>query len=135
MKKGDRGIWDDGSPLNPPTPPFCKGGRGGISSKIITYSFCESFKDRLVDFIRTQYIDQGRDLSRLAVVFGGRRPALFLKRELAGIVQKSFYPPVFFTIDEFVAYTVKKAGRFISPRIWTIVFFSISWPGNSPRRS
>jgi len=81
-------------------------------NKIFTYSFCESFKDRLVDHILTQYADAGSDLSRLAVVFGGKRPALFLKRDLAKRFRQSFYPPRFFTIDEFMQYTIRKKEMF-----------------------
>ena len=81
-------------------------------NKIITYSFCESFRTKLVDHIQEQYIGRGKDLSRLAIVFGGRRPALFLKRDLAKRLRKSFYPPRFFTIDEFMQYTVEKSELF-----------------------
>jgi len=77
-------------------------------AKIMTFSFCESFKDRLVAYIRKEYADQGRDLSRLAIVFGGKRPALFIKRGLARSFGRSFYPPRFFTVDEFMEYTVRK---------------------------
>jgi len=81
-------------------------------NKIITYSFCEPFLDRLADHIEENYLKKGADLSRLAVVFGGRRPALFLNRELAKRVRKSFYPPRFFAIDEFVSYAVQKKELF-----------------------
>ena len=81
-------------------------------SKIITYSFRESFKDALVNHIQEQYVDRGKPLSRLAIVFGGRRPALFLKRDLAKRLGKSYYPPKFFTIDEFMQYTVLKSELF-----------------------
>ncbi len=80
--------------------------------KISTYSFCESFLDRLVDKIEQEYVQERNDLSRLAICFGGKRPALFLKRELAKRMDKSFYPPRFFTIDEFIAYTLKKKKTF-----------------------
>jgi len=80
--------------------------------KIITYSFCESFKDNLVKYIKKEYIDKDADLSRVAIVFGGKRPAMFLKRDLAKMLQQSFYPPKFFTIDEFMQYTVSKSERF-----------------------
>lgn len=83
-------------------------------NKIITYSFCEPFLDRLADHIEENYLKKGNDLSRLAVVFGGRRPALFLNRELSKRVGKSFYPPRFFTIDEFASYTVQKKELFTS---------------------
>jgi hypothetical protein len=83
-----------------------------LNNKIITYSFCESFKDKLVDHIQTEYIDKGADLSRVAIVFGGKRPALFIKRDLGKRFKHSFYPPRFFTIDEFVQYTLKKSESF-----------------------
>jgi len=83
-----------------------------ITKKIITYSFCESFKDRLVNYIREEYINKGADLSRLAIVFGGKRPALYVKRDLAKRFNRSFYPPKFFTIDEFVRYTVDRSEPF-----------------------
>ncbi len=83
-----------------------------LENKIITYSFCESFKDRLVEYIRSHYIEQGRDLSRLAICFGGKRPALFIKRDLGKIIQKSFYPPRFFTIDELVQSIVREHESF-----------------------
>lgn len=83
-------------------------------NKIITYSFCEPFIDRLADYIVRQYASRDTDLSRLAVVFGGRRPALFLNRELSKRVRKSFYPPRFLSIDEFVSYTVQKKELFTS---------------------
>jgi hypothetical protein len=35
-------------------------------------------------------------------VFGGRRPALFLKRELAARLGETFFPPAFFSMDEFM---------------------------------
>ncbi|MBI5024354.1 MAG: PD-(D/E)XK nuclease family protein [Candidatus Omnitrophica bacterium] len=83
-------------------------------SQIITYSFCEPFIDRLADHIEENYLKKGNDLSRLAVVSGGRRPALFLNRELSKRVRKNFYPPRFFGIDEFVSYTVQKKELFTS---------------------
>ena len=81
-------------------------------SRIFTYSFCEPFLDRLADHIEENYLKKGNDLSRLAVAFGGRRPTLFLNRELSKRIGKSFYPPRFFTIDEFVGYTVQKKELF-----------------------
>ena len=76
-------------------------------SKIITVPFTEDFLPQVVDYIYRYYNEKGADLSRLCVVFGGRRPALFIKRDLARRIKKAFVPPRFFTIDEwmgFVAY-------------------------------
>lgn len=63
---------------------------------ILTTSFCEPFIDKLMEYLEAEYIAKGKDLSRLAIVFGGQRPALFIKRELARRIKKSFYPPKFF---------------------------------------
>ena len=84
-----------------------------MTDKIITYSFCDHFKDKLVEHIQKQYVDRGRRLDRLAIVFGGKRPALFMKRDLAKSIKSGFYPPQFFTIDEFMQYTVKKSESFM----------------------
>jgi len=83
---------------------------------IITYPFGEDFIVNLADHIEKEYIRQGRDLGRLAIVFGGKRPALFLKRELARRCQNGFLSPKFFTMDEFVRYTVAQKEIFSSPR-------------------
>jgi len=81
-------------------------------NRIKAYSFCEPFIGNLVDYIEEHFFEKGRDLSRLAIVFGGKRPALFTKRELAKRLKASFYAPVFFTIDDFVNYTARKQEAF-----------------------
>lgn len=101
-------------------------------NKITTYSFCESFLDRFVDDFERDYVvgaglprpnDNGRgnraptkriDLSRIAIVFGGHRPALFVKRALSQKIGKAFYPPQFFSIDEFMGYVAAKHETFES---------------------
>jgi hypothetical protein len=69
-------------------------------SKIFTIDFTKSFIDELAAYIEREYLARGRSLERLAVVFGGKRPAHFLKRALAAKVGKAFLPPKFYTIDE-----------------------------------
>ena len=69
-------------------------------NNVITYPFTESFLDNLIDYIEENFVKKGKDLSRVAVVFGGKRPTLFLKRELAKRLGKGFYSPKFFSIDE-----------------------------------
>jgi len=76
--------------------------------KVITFSFCEPFIANLMQYIDKEYISKDKDLRKLAICFGGKRPALFVKRELAKKIKTGFYPPRFFTIDEFVSYTLKK---------------------------
>ncbi|MDP8212659.1 MAG: PD-(D/E)XK nuclease family protein [Candidatus Zapsychrus exili] len=97
--------------------------------KVITYSFCEDFLENLKCYIKENYIDRGLsqkgqtpkgsvprdcppDLSRVAIVFGGKRPSLFLKRKLAKELNTSFYPPRFFSIDEFISFTARKKKSF-----------------------
>ncbi len=58
----------------------------------------------VVDYVYRYYMERDKDLSRLCLVFGGRRPALFIKRDLARRIGKAFIPPRFFTIDEWMTY-------------------------------
>jgi hypothetical protein len=80
--------------------------------KIVTCDVTEDFIQRLADCVEKEFLLQGKDISRLAFVFGGRRPALFLKKELAGRIGKSFFSPRFFSIDEFVEYLLAKKAPF-----------------------
>ncbi len=81
-------------------------------SEVVTYSFCEPFLERLAEYIEQSYIREGKDLRRLAIVFGGRRPALFLKRELARRIGHQYFPPQFFSIDEFMSRVAAHAEPF-----------------------
>jgi len=85
-------------------------------SKIITIPFTEDFIERLADYIDQEYLKKGKDLRKVALVFGGQRPYLFLKRALAKRMKKAFYPPVFFTIDQWMTNIVNsnKSTRSIS---------------------
>ncbi len=80
---------------------------------VVTYSFCDPFLDRIADHIEREYIRQGKDLRRLAIVFGGRRPALFLKRELAKRIGRQYFPPHFFSIDELMSRLVLQKEPFV----------------------
>lgn len=76
--------------------------------RIITYSFGEDFIERTADFLCEQF--PSGDFGRVACVFGGKRPALFLKQRLARKVKKALYPPRIFSMDEFVDYLVSLNG-------------------------
>ncbi len=71
-------------------------------SRIFTVDLTRPFIHELGDIIEREYLSRGRELGRLAVVFGGRRPALFLRSELARRTGRAFIPPEFFTINEFM---------------------------------
>lgn len=79
-----------------------------------TLAFGLDFIEELVSYLEKKYSFQNKDLSRVAIVFGGKRPSLFMKRELSRRIKGSFYPPRFFSIDEFIAYTGRKAESFTS---------------------
>ncbi len=72
--------------------------------KIYSIPFGSDFIDALKDFI----LSRSEDISRVAVVFPGKRPSLYLKRRLAEHFQKPFYAPTFFSIEEFIDYMVKQ---------------------------
>lgn len=69
-------------------------------SKIITIPFSDNFIVALANLIEDDYLKESKDLSRLQIVFGGHRPALFLKKELSRRIKTAFYPPKIITIDE-----------------------------------
>lgn len=73
-----------------------------LMNKIITFPFTADFIECTAEYICHNYVDQSRDLTRLAVVFGGKRPALFLKRALAKRIKQPFLPPHIISIDELV---------------------------------
>ena len=52
---------------------------------------------------------KGYDLSKIACVFGGKRPALFLRRAISKKLKKSFLPPKIFSIDEFIEHINKQS--------------------------
>ncbi|MBU0503265.1 MAG: PD-(D/E)XK nuclease family protein [Candidatus Omnitrophica bacterium] len=80
--------------------------------KVITYNLSDNFIVNLAVFIEKNYIVRGRDISKLAIVFGGKRPSLFLKKELSRRIKKGFFPPSFFNIDEFIEFVLNKKAPF-----------------------
>jgi ATP-dependent helicase/nuclease subunit B len=48
--------------------------------------------------------EKGTPLEKVALIFGGRRPGMFLNRELFRLHGKPLLSPVFFTMDEFASY-------------------------------
>ncbi len=59
-------------------------------------------QDSLVKTVIDQLPKDIKDYSRIAVVFPGKRPAHFIRKELAVRVGSSFIPPKIFSIDDFV---------------------------------
>ena len=71
--------------------------------RIITYNFSENLIENVASLLCDNFLKERNDLSKVACVFGGKRPALFLKRELARKIKGSFLPARTFSIDEFIA--------------------------------
>ena len=70
--------------------------------QVITYQLSDNLIQKLTDLLVKDYLTTEEDISSLAFVFGGKRPGLFLKKELSDRMTRGFFPPVFFSIDEYV---------------------------------
>jgi CRISPR/Cas system-associated exonuclease Cas4 (RecB family) len=66
-----------------------------MSGKILNIDVHESIIDFTADYIF-------KSNKKTALVSGGRRPFLFIKKKLAEKQKKAFFPPEFFTNDEFI---------------------------------
>ncbi|MBF0484094.1 MAG: PD-(D/E)XK nuclease family protein [Candidatus Omnitrophica bacterium] len=73
-----------------------------MNDRIINFSFCDDYIAQLTEFMLKRYASYDNDLRRIAVVFGGRRPALFLKSALAKKFRSNFFPPTILRIDDLV---------------------------------
>jgi len=77
-------------------------------NRVVTFNLEEDFIKSTSDFIEENFIKKGLNLNNAAFVFGGKRPALFLKKELSRRLKKGFFPPAIFSMDEFIEYVVSK---------------------------
>lgn len=74
--------------------------------RITSIALNDDFIRGLADILQQDFIRRNIPLERIAVVFGGKRPALFLKRELSRRLNGAYFPPVCFSMEEFVRETV-----------------------------
>ena len=51
--------------------------------KVQAYDLGDNFIEKFSTFLKESFLKEGNDLSRVACVFGGQRPALFLKQALS----------------------------------------------------
>jgi len=70
--------------------------------RVTSIALNDDFIRRLTDILQADFIQKNIPLEKVAVVFGGKRPALFLKRELSRRINGAYFPPAFFSMDEFV---------------------------------
>ncbi|MBN1397808.1 MAG: PD-(D/E)XK nuclease family protein [Bacteroidetes bacterium] len=59
-------------------------------------------KDSLIKTIVDLISEDTNDFSRVALVFPGKRPAHFIRKELAVGLRSGYIPPVIFSIDDFI---------------------------------
>ncbi len=60
------------------------------------------FGEDLIEEMQRFILRDGFPLDETTVVFGGKRPSLYLKRRLAAERQGAFYSPVFYSMAEFI---------------------------------
>ncbi|HDT15378.1 MAG TPA: PD-(D/E)XK nuclease family protein [Firmicutes bacterium] len=100
------------------------------SERIKTLNFTEDIIAEAADMITGGLSRNpgGRDFSRTAVVFGGKRPALYLNRELARRLKSAFIPPAVFSMDEFVGHIAGREalGRAVSELDAGILMYHIA---------
>jgi len=75
--------------------------------KTISLSLTDNFIEKVAVILRDNFLENGNNLSNIACVFGGRRPALFLRRYLAKIIKSSFLPPRIFSMDDFIDHIIE----------------------------
>jgi len=78
--------------------------------KIITCGFSDNLIKKISDYAFDNFISKGADASRLCFVFGGRRPSLFLKKELASRAGGALLSPSFFTMEDYLESVVSGSG-------------------------
>ncbi|MFA5099736.1 MAG: PD-(D/E)XK nuclease family protein [Candidatus Omnitrophota bacterium] len=80
--------------------------------RVITYQLSDNLIQKLTDLLVKEYLTMEEDISRIAFVFGGKRPGLFLKKELSSRMNRGYFPPAVFSIDEYVDYTLRRADTY-----------------------
>jgi len=78
----------------------------------VSFGFNLDYISSLAGMIEKECSAGSPRLSGMAFVFGGRRPELFLKKELSSRIKKSFIPPKFFSMEEFVDFILSRGGGY-----------------------
>ena len=73
-----------------------------MKSKIINISLNDNIVEYTAKYLLDLATNTENDFSGIAVVMPSKRPAMFIKRELAKQINKPFIPPKFFTFEELV---------------------------------
>ncbi|RKY45609.1 MAG: hypothetical protein DRP81_03385 [Candidatus Omnitrophota bacterium] len=77
-------------------------------NRIFTYPFSVDIIEKVAEYLYEKHYKISKDLSNIAVVFGGKRPLLFLRRSLASKIGQPFFSPQLFSMDRFIEYVIRK---------------------------
>ena len=72
-----------------------------FKDNVVFIKLSESVIDKLADILLSENPDS-KDFSQYTIVFGGKRPALFLRKELSSRLGSAYIPPRFLAMDEFM---------------------------------
>ncbi|MFQ3675824.1 MAG: hypothetical protein SNJ64_04710, partial [Endomicrobiia bacterium] len=81
---------------------------------IISLPFEKNVIESVSEYILKSYSHDTTDFSKTAIIFGGKRPSLFLNSSIAKKIKKPFFPPTYFTMDSFVEYILNQHITFSS---------------------
>jgi ATP-dependent helicase/nuclease subunit B len=70
--------------------------------------YCMPFGADFLEGLKRFILRQATPLAATAIVFAGKRPALYMKRKLAETQGAAFYSPRFFAIEEFIQYVAEE---------------------------
>lgn len=74
------------------------------------------FSCNLIEFVAEELLkEEGCDFSGTAVVFPHHRPALYLRRAIPEKLNRPFFPPQLFSMDEFMAFLAKRVSSDPTP--------------------
>ncbi|HIE36208.1 MAG TPA: hypothetical protein EYP89_03105, partial [Candidatus Omnitrophica bacterium] len=82
-------------------------------NNFFVFHFKENIIEKVSSFIYEEFYKKGKDLSKICIVFGGKRPALFLRKSLAQKIKRSFFSPVVFSTDLFMEFIIKNDVPFL----------------------
>ncbi len=94
-------------------------------NSVITYNFGSDLIERVADILYNDFYKKGKSLDRVACVFGGKRPALFLKKSLSKKIKLSFLPPAIFSMDEFIhhiAFSNKTVPKISNLELYYLIY-------------
>jgi len=78
--------------------------------QINSIALSDDFISKLVDTLQSDFIQKNIPLEKVAIVFSGKRPGLFLKKALASKFSGAYFPPAIFSMDEFIKEVVWRKG-------------------------